>query len=62
MKGTDHPANECDRSGIADVLELAPVDSPPGVNEFVADPNWEPPMVAGPATQIGYLLTIAANL
>ncbi|KAJ7939326.1 hypothetical protein B0H13DRAFT_1850630 [Mycena leptocephala] len=57
MKGTDHPPNECDRSGIDndndDVLELAPGDSPPGVNEFVADPDWEPPLVAGPATQIG---------
>ncbi|KAJ7843465.1 hypothetical protein B0H13DRAFT_1909393 [Mycena leptocephala] len=53
MKGTDHPPNECDRSGIDDALELAPGDSSPGVNGFVADPNWEPPLVAGPATRIG---------
>ncbi|KAJ7927911.1 hypothetical protein B0H13DRAFT_1860946 [Mycena leptocephala] len=53
MKGTEHPPNECDRSGIDDVLELASGDSPPGVNEFVADPDWEPPLVARPATRIG---------
>ncbi|KAJ7804805.1 hypothetical protein B0H13DRAFT_1930566 [Mycena leptocephala] len=28
MKGTEHPPNEYDRSGIDDVLELAPGDSP----------------------------------
>ena len=50
MKGTEHPPNECDRSGIDDILELALGDSPPGVNEFVADPDWEPPLVAGPPT------------
>ncbi|KAJ7891966.1 hypothetical protein B0H13DRAFT_1886985 [Mycena leptocephala] len=44
MKGTEHPPNECHCSGIDDVLELAPGDSPPGVNEFVADPDWEPPL------------------
>lgn len=27
-KGTEHPPNEYDRSGIDDVLELAPGDSP----------------------------------
>jgi hypothetical protein len=53
MRGTEHPPNECDHSGIDDVLELAPGDSPPGVNEFVADPDWEPLLVAGPATRIG---------
>ncbi len=53
MKGTEHPPNEYNRNGIDDVLELHPGDSPPGVNEFVADPDWELPLVAGPATQIG---------
>ncbi|KAJ7866540.1 hypothetical protein B0H13DRAFT_2352433 [Mycena leptocephala] len=28
MKGTEHPPNECDLSGIDDVLELALGDSP----------------------------------
>ena len=53
MKGTEHPPNECDCSGIDDILELAPGHSPPGVNEFVADPDWELPLVARPATRIG---------
>ncbi|KAJ7936154.1 hypothetical protein B0H13DRAFT_1853839 [Mycena leptocephala] len=63
MKSTEHPPNECNHSGIDDILELPPGDSPPGVNEFVADPDWEPPESdANTVFMSGYLLTIAANL